>query len=47
MDVVVRVNDAVNGFVWGGFLLWSALSESVCGSALRLVSFRFADSDMR
>lgn len=46
MDVVVRVNDAVNGFVWG-VLLWSALSESVCGSALRLVSFRFADSDMR
>ena len=46
MDVVVRVNDAVNGFVWGvpamvciiGVGLWLAL---------RLVSFRFADSDMR
>ena len=46
MDVVVRVNDAVNGFVWGVPAM-VCIIESVCGSALRLVSFRFADSDMR
>ena len=31
MDVVVGINDAVNGFVWGGFLPWSALLVWVCG----------------
>ena len=31
MDVVVGINDAVNGFVWGGSCRWSALLVWVCG----------------